>query len=352
MQKSIPKQHPLLVSLIVIVTFTGCQKSNEEGEERSIIPIEISEPELFIDFEQHGLLVPWQVEFLSDGSLSVLDLRANNVIIIDTEGELKSSFGRSGRGPGEFIRPVSLQKFNGDLFVFDADLMQVSYFNSSGEFVHSFSVETREVVTVIDENRFFEKALGEESSLVKKINRVDGSILYFGDAMGDEFQFGDMEMERRVLQRGEIPTSFKNKITMYYESPYLYVFLNAYSRLQKYSEDGDMIWDQPINLAVNNIIFNTVVDRANEAGSPGSVPVLRYITSMKVINGKTYILWSPVADHSRKLVKINQNGIIEHIYHIPEEVTMFADFSIDPKIDMLYLSAPEMGQIYRVKLPN
>jgi len=31
---------------------------------------------------------------------------------------------------------------------------------------------------------------------------------------------------------------------------------------------------------------------------------------------------------------------------------MFADFSIDPANNLLYLSAPEMGQIYRVNLPN
>jgi len=139
---------------------------------------------------------------------------------------------------------------------------------------------------------------------------------------------------------------------MYYESPYLYVFLDAYSRLQKYNEDGDLIWDQPINLAVNEVIFNEVVNRAREPGPPGAVPVLSYITSMKAINGQTYLLWNPVQDHSRKLVKIDQNGILEHIYHIPEEEPMFADFSIDPANNLLYLSAPEMGQIYRVNLPN
>lgn len=351
MSKSIPKQFPLLISCIVIVSFFACQKTNEEGDGRSIIPIEISAPELFIDFEQHGLLVPWQVELLSDGTLSVLDFQANKVLIIESEGELVNSFGGSGKGPGEFTRPVSLQKSHGDLFVFDADLLQVSHFNSSGEFVHSFSVDTREAVTVLDGNRFFQMALGEESSLVKKINRAEGSKLYFGDAMGEENQFGDLDKERKVLQRGEIPSSFKNDITMYYESPYLYVFLDAFSRLQKYSEVGDLIWDQPINLAVNDIIFNNTVDRAREPGPPGTVPVLSYITSMKVINGQTYLLWSPVENHSRKLVKIDEKGILEHIYHIPEEEPMFADFSIDPVNNLLYLSAPEMGQIYRTKLP-
>lgn len=336
----------------MIVSFISCQKTNEESVERLIIPIEISEPELFIDFEQYGLLVPWQVELLSDGTLSVLDFQANKVLIIDSEGELKTSFGRSGRGPGEFTRPVSLQKSQGDLFVFDAELLQVSHFRSSGVFVHSFSVDTREAVTVLDENRFFEKALGEESSLIKKVNRAEESIFYFGDAMGEKYQFGDLDIERRVLQRGEIPSSFKNDITMYYESPYLYVFLDAYSRLQKYSEDGDLIWDEPINLAINDIIFNNVVDRAREPGPPGTVPVLSYITSMKVINGQTYLLWNPVEDHSRKLVKIDQKGTLEIIYNIPEEEPMFADFGIDPVNNFLYLSAPENGQIYRTKLPE
>jgi len=77
-------------------------------------------------------------------------------------------------------------------------------------------VDTREAVTILDGNRFFEMALGEESSLVKKINRAEGSILYFGDAMGKEYQFGDLDIERRVLQRGEIPSSFKNDITSIY----------------------------------------------------------------------------------------------------------------------------------------
>lgn len=338
-------------AILVVITFLSSCQHESETQVSTVHPIEIVNLQLFVDFEQHGLRVPWQIESLPNGKIAVLDNSSNEVLIIGPDGELINSFGGTGRGPGEFIRPNALQKSDNYMYVIDSDLLRINQFSLSGEFVQSYNIDTRQGVTVKDELTYFDRAMGKEGSLIKKINKEENSTYFIGEAMGEEDQHRDLDREKNVLSRGEIPNSFKNTITMYYSDPHLYVFLDAFSRLQKYTKDGDLVWDQSIELPENEIIFNEVVERAKKPGPPGAVPVYRYITSMKVIEGHTYLFWVPVEKHPRKLVKVDSDGNLDSIYHIPEEVPTFSDFSIDTENDLLYLIAPELGQIYRTNYP-
>jgi len=332
---------------IIIITFlSGCQQE-PETQNRTITPIEIEIPEMFADFERHGLQVPWQIESLPDGKIAVLDMRSNGVLIIDRDGQLVNSFGNTGRGPGEFLRAEALQKTGDHLYVIDSDLFRINRFSLSGEFKQSHTIGTRQGVTALDEESYFDRAMGKDGHLIQKVNKEDNSTHLFGEAPGEEEQRRDLDREKTILARGEIPDSFKNTITMYYSDPYLYVFLDTISRLQKYTGDGDLVWDRPVELPENELIFNRIVERANAPGPPGAVPSYRYITSMKVIDGHTYLFWSPVANHPRKLVKVDSNGTIDAIYHIPEEEPTYFDFSIDTDNNLLYLSSPELGEIHR-----
>lgn len=339
------------LTLIVILFYSGCHQETDVPVS-DINPIEIDNLQLFIDFEQHGLLMPWKIEYLQNGRIAVLDNQQNKVLIIDKDGELINSFGREGRGPGEFIRPNYLQISEDNLYVIDEELLRVNQFNLSGEFVQNFNIDSRQGVAMMDEEIYFEMAMGEKGSLIRHINIKENSTHYFGDAMGDVNQSIDFYRETSLLRRGEIPDYFKNSVTMYYRHPYLYIFLDAFSRLQKYSYDGQLIWDQAIDLPVNEIIFNHVVERARGPVPPGAVPAYQYITSMKTVNDQAYLFWFPVEDHPRSLIKIDKDGNLEAIYHIPEEVPTFSDFSIDLENNFLYLISPELGQIYRTRYPQ
>lgn len=341
----------------MVFTIIGCQTDNMESPLNTdeINIIELKDLELIIDFEEYGLVMPWQIEFTKDGRIFVLDIQTNHILVFDPYGNLVNRFGGQGRGPGEFIGARYLQISKNHIYVIDIDLLRINIFKHSGEFLQAFNFDTgmfRRVITVIDEESYFTAAMGKEGNLVKKVHSNSDSIFFFGEAKGGEYLPGDMDLERKKLQQGEIPDLFKNELTMYYSNNYLYVYLNAYSRLQKYSSDGRLVWDQSVILPVNQIIFEKVVSRAQEVGSTGSVPNLQYITSMKVYDECVYLFWVPVDNYPRQLLKTDSNGNVVVIYHILETEPMFFDFVVDPENEMLYFIAPEMGQIYSVSIPN
>ena len=340
--------------MIIMISLVGCQPSDNQSILESIEPFEIDKPVIFVESINQGLYLPGQIVLLDNGYIAVLDYPTNEVLVFDPEAELINRFGGEGQGPGETVAARYLQKTENYLYVIDPDLLRVNQFSKAGNFIKTFSFDTgmaERIISVKNGGVYFQAAMGENGTLIRKTDTKSGSTQNFGKAMGEEYRPGDMEIERRRLQQGEIPELFKNRVTMYFSNDHLYVFLGSYSLLQKYTAEGELIWESQINLPVNDRIFERAVERAREPGAPGTVPTWRFITSMKVISGNIYLLWTPFEETPRQLVSVNESGEIDRIYHIPEKEPMFADFTIDPENNLIYFTAPETGQLYRSRLP-
>ena len=83
---------------------------------------------------------PENLRVLADGSVAVPDTHYHRIIIFSREGEILQNFGTQGRGPGEFIYPVSLaESANGDLFICEyGSNDRVQRFTREGEYISSF----------------------------------------------------------------------------------------------------------------------------------------------------------------------------------------------------------------------
>jgi len=339
----------ILLTLTVAAFLLQCSSEEQKSVIDEVETAAIENVELFIEFEQGGLLVPGQIDMLNSSDIAILDFQKNEVLVFSHESEPLFSFGGEGRGPGEALAARSMQIIENDLFVVDPEQLRVNQFTSSGEFIRSFNFDTgrslREI-TVTGNGQYISAAMGENSSLVKKRNVDEANESFFGEAMVTDFEYGDMEIERRTLQNREIPDLYKNRITTAFGDDHIYVFLDAYSKIQKYTKDGELIWDRELNLPVNEKIFDDAVQRAREPGAPNTVPSWRYITSMKVIEDELFLLWAPFEGTPRQLVRVNSAGEVEKMYHIPEEEPMFVDFAIDVDTGTIYLAAPERGEVY------
>ena len=79
---------------------------------------------------------------LSDGRVAVLSKGEASVLVFETSGAMAASFGRIGRGPGEFSAPQHLQVLPGDtIVVWDYMFGRVSYFDPSGALLRERSID-------------------------------------------------------------------------------------------------------------------------------------------------------------------------------------------------------------------
>ncbi|HID29871.1 MAG TPA: hypothetical protein EYP19_07695 [Desulfobacterales bacterium] len=76
----------------------------------------------------------------SNGNLYALDTIGGSIHVFDRQGDLLLTFGKKGKGKGEFDFPVSLAVCRkGVIYVLDQHKHKVSAFNPKGEFLMEFS---------------------------------------------------------------------------------------------------------------------------------------------------------------------------------------------------------------------
>lgn len=345
----------LLIPLALMGMLTaGCQSGDTRSPEALPEPLSLDEPELFVDFDQNGLVMPAYIDLLPDGRLAIVDFKKKEMLIYNKDGSNDMRFGGEGKGPGEFVQPRYFSASSHSINVVDFELHRINRFDAEGNFRNSHHFEANPydgTVTMLDDKRYVAPAAGKNNSLIMLVDTETDSTRYFGEAMGEYIGFTDLDTQNKILASGEIPPIFKNEVTLYPDGKHLYVFLNAYGRVRKYTTDGELVWEKTVDPPVRSAIFERTVERAKKAPE-AAVPVLRYLSDFKVAGGQIYLFWNPAENHPRTLQKLDSEGNILAVYHIPEEETTYNGLAVDPETNTLYLSAVQHGQIYRTVLPG
>ncbi len=122
-------------------------KLSERIDSAWYIKLETSEDCLFGEIDQIEIF---------DNSIFILDCsNAMSLLEFDLEGRFLRKFGKIGKGPGEYIKPMnfSIDKQGKKILVFDDRLKRITYFNRNGSFYKDIKIPfiTREIC-VLDSN--------------------------------------------------------------------------------------------------------------------------------------------------------------------------------------------------------
>lgn len=86
----------------------------------------------------------------------ILDTKNKKLYIFSLKGDLVREFGNPGRGPGEFINPVSLTvDKKGKVYVFDISQQRVTIFNNNGELGKSINIRGSGFEAVVNNDDIF-----------------------------------------------------------------------------------------------------------------------------------------------------------------------------------------------------
>jgi DNA-binding beta-propeller fold protein YncE len=127
--------------------------------------------------------------------LFVTDTWSHQVLVLDVEGNVLTTIGKRGAGPGEFNYPTSLALVGGELYVVDAMNFRIQVLTSGGEFVRSFGELGNSTGTLnrpkgigVDEdgNVYVVDALFETVQVFDSRGEL---LYYFGSGGRDEGEF-------------------------------------------------------------------------------------------------------------------------------------------------------------------
>lgn len=239
------------------------------------------------------LYKPRSLTYDGNSNIFILDRGNFRVQIFNNRGEFKNSFGRKGKGPGEFSGGGGTQfiKYlnDGKLYIIDNDLLRISIFDTSGTFIYSIPVTAKyqnliklKNGNLVAANLRFEK----EHQPLHVFNPSGKIVRQFGTV--DEPSVGFFDKTKKFA---ELITylSFSHSINLVVDENenIYYCQMHPYV-IKKYNSEGKLIksffkkWDLDFGIYPNIKIKNGVKLR-------GFPKVMAGISELSIFNNK-YLL--------------------------------------------------------------
>lgn len=348
-----------IITLSMSIAMVACNNGERESASATTSSTQIKRVAIdtlypFTDFETHNIARPSIVKVLQNGQVAVGDFAQKNISLINPNGELVTSFGREGRGPGEFMMPVSVTEIAGSLHIVDRNELRVSRFSFNGEFIDSYGYQSSGIgatAEVMGDSVFVISTGGRGGNLLQRVDLKNDSTLAFGEPMGEAVDGLDFQKALSQLQKGEMPAFFKNMVTLYHHDSDIYAFLNSYSILHKYNQDGALQWEKDINLPYNQRLIDQTIERSKQMQGRG-IPTFAFITDLRVYDDGIYLLTPGIDDDPQLLVKLDHSGNTNTIYSLPGGHSQYFEFSLNPQTRDFYLGSFQDGTVYRGELPS
>lgn len=346
------------ITLCVSIALLGCSEDQEAISVQDISrvdQIQIDSLDIFLSVVEDDIVRPSQIKVLPDRRLAILDTKQTEVLVYKADGTFEHRFGGRGKGPGEFIAPRGLNVTGSTIDVVDAGLLRINQFDFDGNFIGNYRTQTESshfrFIVPGNDREYYTVANGAQGKLVDHRFSDEDSVQYFGEAMvEDPPPVSATDPFYSSVTNGEIPDAIANDLMMVFKDGDLYVFIKAFSRLQRYS-DGKLVWDEKIDMPVNKVIFNTFVESVKQSES--NFGVLRYLADLTATGENIYLLWNRTSEHPQQIVKVNKEGEIGTIFQLPSiEGRSFQSLTVDEIDNRIYLSDSSAGEIYRFTIPN
>lgn len=347
--------HKLIFFLLLQVAACTSNKSDSRSQVLQNVPhSKIDKLNIFLSAQKNNIGSPYSVDILPDGKLAVLDTHQNKIMVYRADGQLDHAFGRRGKGPGEFIAPRLMQTDSTTINIIDVALQRVNQFKLDGTFVRNYHTNRESAhfgfIATGARDEYYTVANGHNGKLVGHHFANIDSAIYFGTApVANPPKTNNRQAFKQSIAEDKPPAAISNDIVMDYVNGALYVYLKAFSRLQKYASDGKLKWDKKLSLPVNKAIFNDFAEQFQK--SQMGFPVLRYIEDMTATHNNIYLLWNSPPNQPQQIVQVQADGTIAHVYEIPKrkDVT-FNGLSVDDSRNRFYLVSERTAKVYSGEL--
>jgi len=272
----LPKKNWLLFfSLMVIV---GCS-SKKQQEPVSFNEKNVNEVSVLLDADSSNTIAqPAWIKSVSDGFL-IYDIGLNKISKFDLQGHKLLSFGRKGRGPGEFLSVGGFWMFNDTYLVYDINSLKLITYDSTGNLItdiplqHADLPEIHSNIEAITPKQFVMPSAGKDGTLLALVNTASGNIHYFGKAVSKEYtpSYGD-KMEKAISE-GKIPSFYRNSVLLSHNQTGIFVFQETTALLQKYSLSGKLIWQKNVKIPAIAGLIKHVIKENRKRIKEGKFPL-------------------------------------------------------------------------------
>lgn len=356
----------------ILLICIGCLLSSCETDknvEETVLSVhQVNTTRAFLSLEDTPFLGrPTDVKSVSDG-LFIVDEGHKQITKVDKDGKLVLSFGKRGRGPGEFQSIAGFWPFESEYLVYDYNSFKFLTFNDRGKLIEEETLQQNPVnpdsefsipitLDAVSAEILLIPTGGREGSLFAIADRSNGALTYAGSAVGD----GNLNQEydyKEVMQtysRGEIPANFLNLVMLSSSDKEIYSLHQTTGLLEKYTHQGDRVWQKELNIPDQRDLFDQIARHNMRMGPDGIRKLFIYARAMDATKEGVFLLLNLPEGHPLTIAWISNDGHTIHLVEA-EGLTMtphgfMEGFTVSPEGDHVYYLERSSGTIYQFDWP-
>ena len=165
----------------LMLTSCGNPPSDDVSQESDTRLVELT-PRLVLgtgDYDEEcSFAMVSDTDFLSDGSIAVLDRLKCSVSVFSRTGEYLYSIGRNGDGPGEFTSPGRMICIGDSLVITDRSAIRASVFSQSGDYIRELSDSYSTQLPSESDNMGARRILGGVTVVSPSSDDIDLNLTY------------------------------------------------------------------------------------------------------------------------------------------------------------------------------
>lgn len=305
------------ISVILCLIIIGCSNSQSDNNLDSK-KISILKEDLIIDPNlDNNLAFPSFVRTSAD-YFFIYDLQLGKIFKYNYKGEKLSSFGRKGRGPGNFQSITNYWIMKDEIIFYDFNAAKLVYYDLQGTFVKE-KIIGAEILSVINaklyNNKFVLPANDNKEALLKIVDYQTDDIVYLGNGYKDGENLDNNSIRDFIRRTSQIPEFMYNQVTLDAFSTEIYSLQNVTGILQKYSVEAGLIWEKNIQIPSQEILFDQYQEEL--FGQDQYLPSLNYANGIHAIEQGVAILLNVPKTEATTIVWVAKDGKSTSVVEYP-----------------------------------
>lgn len=341
----------------------GCETEGDI-EETDFKKYVITDTQVFLKLENTSFLGnPSSLKAVSEGLL-IVDNGYSQITKVDYQGKLILSFGKEGRGPGEFQSIAGFWPFENEYLVYDYNSFKFSIFDHSGKLIDEEVLDENPAnpssnysipitLDAMSPDKLLIPTGGRQGSLFALADLISGEVVYAGSAIA-EF-IGNSQDDMQAYSRGENPRRMLNMVMLRSNSSAIYSLQQSTGKLEKYTHDGSKVWEKALNIPAQRNLFDQIAEHNKDMGIGHFPRLFIYARSMDVHESGVALLLNLQENQPLTIAWIPEDGSNIDLIEV-DGITLDGDgfreaFTISPDRKQAYFLDRSSGTIYQFEWP-
>lgn len=343
-------EHAALWAVLVGLLAIGLVGCGSDGDDNSSVrEHQITEVTDLLTEAEKLAATPSTVVLADDGTLYVLDRPQYRVLALGPEGDVRTTFGREGEGPGEFQNPSVLAVANDTVHVVDTMLRRLHHFTTDGDFSHTTSLKDASMlwgVAFWPDGHLAVATNGFRSESLAWRVAPDGTIIdSLGTTVAPSINALNMTEVHQAISDGQIPGPLRNWTTpIPAPDGSLWLFLNTEAEVQLFDSEGTLQASYELDLPELDAIREHFFQRNMEFENPNRLYPLNYVRAGVFALDHLWLLLNTPPDAPTTIVGLSTEGDVAHRITLPD-LSEAASIAIDADRSRLYLSLPNEARL-------